>query len=78
MKTTVCIPDPIFYSGERLAIQMKTSRSQLYSQALEEYIDRHDPDKMTERINTVCDKVDTRPGPLLTHAARRVLAETDR
>lgn len=77
MKTAISIPDPIFQSAERLANQMKKSRSQLYSEAVEEYIARHDPDTVTDRINAVCDEVDTRPDPLLTHAAHRVLTEAD-
>ena len=77
MKTAISIPDPIFQSAERLASQMKKSRSQLYSEAVAEYIARHDPNTVTARINAVCEEVDTRPDPLLNHAAGRVLSETD-
>lgn len=77
MKTAISIPDPIFQAAERLASRMKKSRSQVYSEALEEYVARRDPDTVTERINAVCDEVDTRPDPFLTEAARRVLAETE-
>jgi antitoxin MazE6 len=77
MKTAVSIPDPVFTSAERLAERMKKSRSQLYSEALAEYVDRHDPDTITDRINAVCDEVDTRPDPFSSEAARRILAATE-
>ncbi len=77
MKTAISIPDPIFQSAERLAKRMKKSRSQVYSEAVEEYVVRHDPDTVTEQINAVCDDVDTRPDPFLTETARRVLAATE-
>ncbi|MEE8585847.1 MAG: hypothetical protein V3T83_13450 [Acidobacteriota bacterium] len=56
---------------------MKKSRSQFYSEAVAEYVARHDPDTVTEQINAVCSEVDTRPDPFLTEAARRILAETE-
>lgn len=77
MKTAISIPDPIFRSAERLASRMRKSRSQLYSEAVEEYVARHDPNTMTERINAVCDEIDTRPDPFLTEAARQILAGTE-
>ncbi len=77
MKTAVSVPDPIFASAERLAKKMKKSRSQVYSEALAEYVARHEPDTVTEQINAVCDEVDTRPDPFVTQSARRVLADTD-
>lgn len=77
MKTAISIPDPIFQSAERLANRMKKSRSQLYSEAVEEYVSRHEPDSVTEQINAVCADVDTRPDPFLTEAARRILAESE-
>ena len=77
MKTAISIPDPLFQAAERLASRLKKSRSQVYSKAVEEYVARHDPDTVTERINAVCDEVDTRPDPLLTEAAKRVLAGTE-
>lgn len=77
MKTAISIPDTIFRSAERLATRMKKSRSQVYAEAVEEYVARHDPDTVTEQINAVCDEVDTRPDPLLTEAARRILTRTE-
>ena len=43
MKTAVSIPDDVFEEAERLATELKTSRSQLYSRALQEFVARHAP-----------------------------------
>ena len=77
MKTAISIPDEIFASAERLAKRTKKSRSQVYSEAVAEYVARHEPDAVTEQINAVCDEVDTRPVPFVAEAARRILADSD-
>lgn len=77
MKTAISIPDPVFESAERLAERMKKSRSQLYSEAVAEYVVRHDPETLTERIDAVCDEPDSRLDPFLIEAARRVLATSE-
>ena len=77
MKTAISIPDPVFESAERLATRLDKSRSQLYSEAVAEYVDRHDPESVTERINAVCRDVDTRPDPFLSETTRRTLADSE-
>lgn len=77
MKTAISVPDAIFESAERLAERMKKSRSQVFSEAMAEYVARHEPDTVTEQINAVCDEVDTRPDPFVREAGRRILAGTD-
>ena len=77
MKTAISIPDKIFQDAERLAERLKKSRSQMYSEAVAEYVIRHEPDSVTEQINAVCDEVDTRPDPFLAAAAHRVLERTE-
>ena len=41
MKTAISIPDDVFQGAERLARRTKKSRSQLFSDAVREYISRH-------------------------------------
>ena len=77
MKTAISIPDRIFRDAERLAERLKKSRSQMYSEAVAEYVARHEPDSITEQINAVCEEVDTRPDPFLQQAARRILERTE-
>ena len=73
MKTAISIPDQVYSEAERLSRRLKKSRSQVYTEAVTEYIARHDPDAVTEAMNRVCEVVDTRPDPALANAARRTL-----
>jgi metal-responsive CopG/Arc/MetJ family transcriptional regulator len=77
MKTAVSIPDPVFDKAEGLAKRLRKSRSQLYSEALSEYLLRHDPDAITEAMNKVCDALDTSLDPALSAAAARILERTE-
>jgi metal-responsive CopG/Arc/MetJ family transcriptional regulator len=54
MKTAISIPDEIFKGAERMAQRTKRSRSQLISDALKEYLARHNADDVTEAMNRVC------------------------
>lgn len=77
MKTAVSIPDRVFRDAERLAERLQKSRDQVFSEAVAEYVARHDPDAITEQINAICAEVDTRPDPFVAAAARRVLERTE-
>lgn len=57
MKTAISIPDEVFEGAERLARRTKKSRSQLFSDALKEYLARHAPDEITEAMNRACAEV---------------------
>ena len=76
MKIAISIPDRVFQDAERLAEKLRKSRSQMYSEAVAEYVARHEPD-LTAQINAVCDDVDTRPDPFVAEAARRILQRTE-
>jgi antitoxin MazE6 len=77
MKTAVSVPDAVFRSAERLARQLKKSRSQLYSEALAEYVARRAPDEVTEAYDRLSAAVDTTPEPPLARAAHRVLKRSE-
>ena len=81
MKTAVLIPDDVFEGAERLARRAKKSRSQIYSDALREYLARHSPNKITEAMNQVCDELERTgslaPGAFVTEAARRILKQNE-
>jgi metal-responsive CopG/Arc/MetJ family transcriptional regulator len=77
MKTAISVPAPVYAEAERLARRLKKSRSQLYSEAVAEYVARHDPKAVTEAMNAVCKDVDSRPDPALSAAARRLLQRTE-
>ena len=77
MKTAVSIPDDVYARAERFAKRSKRSRSEVYSAALREYVDRHAPDDITEAMNRVCDEVETKPDAFTAAAARRVLDRSE-
>jgi len=77
MKTAISIPDALFADAERLARRLKKSRSALFSDAVAEYLARHDPEAITEAMNEVCSEVDARPDPALSAAARRILGRSE-
>ena len=77
MKTAVSIPDDVFQEAERLAADLKTSRSRLYSRALQEFVARHDPNQVTETMNRVVDEIGTVRDEFSQTAARRVLERVD-
>jgi predicted transcriptional regulator len=73
MKTAVSLPDPIFRAAEQHARRAQKSRSQLYAEAIAEYLARHAPDEVTEAMNRVADQLEGTPAPFASAAARRVL-----
>lgn len=73
MKTAISIPDKVFRDAERLSRRLKKSRSQVYAEAVTEYVARHDPESVTEAMNRVCEALDTRSDAATSGAARRTL-----
>ena len=77
MKTAVSIPDDVFEKAERLARRMKKSRSQLFSNALTEYVARHAPDYVTEAMDEVCAEIGSESDPFVSAASRRILERSE-
>ena len=77
MKTAVSIPDEVFEKAELLARRMRKSRSQLFANALSEYVARHAPDHVTEKMDQVCAEVGSEPDPFVSAASRRVLERSE-
>jgi metal-responsive CopG/Arc/MetJ family transcriptional regulator len=77
MKTAVSLPDNVFTAAERHARRVQKSRSQLYAEALSEYLARHAPDEVTESMNQLVDELATVADPFVTEAARRALARSE-
>jgi metal-responsive CopG/Arc/MetJ family transcriptional regulator len=53
MKVAISVPDPVFSAAEKLAHRLRISRSQLYAQAIEEYLGSRQDSLVTERLNAV-------------------------
>jgi metal-responsive CopG/Arc/MetJ family transcriptional regulator len=78
MKTAVSLPDDVFEAAERQARRSQKSRSQLYPQALSEYLARHAPDEVTEAMNRVVGEVgEAASDRFVSQAARRILEQTE-
>lgn len=77
MKTAISLPDDLFRAAERHARRTRKSRSQLYAQALSEYLARHAPEQVTESMNQVLDELNEPADAFGTAAARRILERAD-
>ena len=61
MKTAISIPDDVFRSAESLAKRLGVSRSQLYANAVSEFVSRHKSEQVTARLNAVYDEAQASP-----------------
>jgi metal-responsive CopG/Arc/MetJ family transcriptional regulator len=77
MKTAVSIPDDVFEGAERLARRTKKSRSQLFSDALKEYVARHAPEDVTDAMDRVCADLGYPADKFVSSAARRILERSE-
>jgi metal-responsive CopG/Arc/MetJ family transcriptional regulator len=77
MKTAVSVPDAVFLAAERQAKRSHKSRSQVYSEALAEYLSRHSPDEVTEAMNRALARIAEPQDAFVSAAARRVLERTE-
>ncbi len=78
MKTAVSLPDAVFRAAEQLARRAHKSRSQLYADALTEYLARHAPDEVTEAMNSAIDRLGPVERELSAFAARAALRVFER
>lgn len=53
MKTAISIRDEVFEAAERTAKDLGISRSELYTKAVGEFLERHADERVTERLNAV-------------------------
>jgi metal-responsive CopG/Arc/MetJ family transcriptional regulator len=78
MKIAVSIPDDVFAEAESLAQRLNTSRSELYSRALTEFVGHHAPDRVTEQMNHVMSEIGGRePDVFRAEAARQAFKRTE-
>lgn len=77
MKTAISLPDELFTRAESLAEDLDLSRSELYRRALEEYLGRHEPDRVTEVLDELSEEIETRPDAFVRAAGERTLDRSD-
>jgi metal-responsive CopG/Arc/MetJ family transcriptional regulator len=53
VKTAISLPDDLFQRAEATARRLRVSRSQLYSTAITEYLERRRSEGITQRLDEV-------------------------
>ena len=53
MKTAISIPDDVFNEAELAAKRLGVSRSELYANAVAEFVERYRREGITEKLNTI-------------------------
>ena len=78
MKTAVSIPDDVFLQAERTAKRLKKSRSQLYAEALAEYLAKREPATVTSDIDAALSRMpEAEDDAFVRAAARKALGESE-
>ena len=77
MKTAISISDDVFLEAEQAAHQMGLSRSKLYSMAILEFVQNHNPDTITARLNKVYDQYDSRLDDDIIQLNNNLLSQED-
>ena len=71
MKTAISLPDDLFRMAEAAARKLRMSRSQLYATALAEFLERRNAHRITERLNRLYSKEQSKLDPVLYSAQIR-------
>jgi metal-responsive CopG/Arc/MetJ family transcriptional regulator len=77
MKTAVSVPDPIFHDAEALAKRLGMSRSELFSRALEAYLDAHKHDRVREDLDAIYSQEASSLDEALAHVQWESLPKED-
>ena len=77
MKTAISLPKDVFEKAERLAVRARKSRSQLYCEALREYVARHSPDEVTEALDRAIEENGPPEKRFVTLASAQTLARVE-
>ena len=76
MKTAVSIPDDLFRKADELAGRMGKSRSEVYREALADYVSRREPGAVTRALDAIADEISNEERAFSATAARRTLAQS--
>lgn len=75
MKVAVSIPDPVFKAADELAHDLKKSRSQLYAEALTEFLGTRGADAIRERLDAVYATESSKLDPALEQVQFEILED---
>jgi metal-responsive CopG/Arc/MetJ family transcriptional regulator len=65
MKTAISLPNETFESAEQLAKRLGKSRSELYTLAINDYLERNNDTHVQESLNSVYSQTDSQLDPNL-------------
>ncbi|MCS6813054.1 MAG: hypothetical protein NZ772_05710 [Cyanobacteria bacterium] len=65
MKTAISLPDSVFEQAEALAQRLGLSRSELYTKALQAYLNRYSRDQILLKLNQVYSRESSELDPVM-------------
>jgi len=77
MKTAISIPDSVFQAAEKHAKRMRKSRSQLFSEGMVEYLERHTPDEITRMLDETLESVGDTDDFFIRKASHSLLGRSE-
>ncbi len=77
MKTAVSIPDRLFRQADAFARRFKKTRSQVYAEALGEYLAKREPEAVTAALDDVAAELDPGVDPWVGQAGRMALERSE-
>jgi len=77
MKTAVSIPDELFHRADELAGRLGKSRSEIYREALADYVARRDPGAVTRALDEIAGELTAADRAFVTAAARQALERSE-
>jgi metal-responsive CopG/Arc/MetJ family transcriptional regulator len=77
MKTPISIPEELFESAEEFAQRRGLSRSELYATALRHYLEDHQGEMITERLDEIYGEESGSLDADIAHMQARSLPEDD-
>jgi predicted transcriptional regulator len=77
MKTAVSIPDDLFRQADELARRLGKSRSEVYREALADYVSRRETGAVTRALDELADELAGDGAGFAAEAARRTLEHSE-
>ena len=77
MKIAISIPDSVFEAAEKYAKRRRKSRSQLFSEAMVEYLERHTPDEVTRMMNEALESIGDSDNSFIRKASQNLLRRSE-
>ena len=77
METAISLPDPVFEQAEALAQELGLSRSQLYTKALEAFLQNYNRDEILNSLNQVYSEETSELDPVLAKMQLMSLSRED-